>query len=61
MRTGYRCTSISYFFKAVLFYKLRQLNIDYINKTKNVNDTIQAGTPQQLTPITAGPEHIKLK
>ena len=32
-----------------------------MNKTKNVNGTIQTGTQQQLTPITAGPEHIKLK
>ena len=41
-------------------YLLAQYKI-HTNKTKNINGTIQAGTPQQLTPITAGPEHIKLK
>ena len=30
-------------------------------ENKDINDTIQAGTPQQLAPITAGPEHIKSK
>ena len=28
-------------------------------ENKDMDDTIQAGTPQQLAPITAGPEHIK--
>ena len=28
-------------------------------ENKDINDTIQAGTPQQLAPITAGSEHIK--
>ena len=30
-------------------------------ENKDINDTIQAGNPQQLAPITAGPEHIKSK
>ena len=29
-------------------------------ENKDINDTIQAGNPQQV-PITAGPEHIKSK
>lgn len=35
------------------------LNQHTHTENKDINDTIQAGTPQQLTPITAGPEHIK--
>ena len=30
-------------------------------KNKDINDTIQAGTPQQLAQINAGPEHMKSK
>ena len=28
-------------------------------ENKDINDTVQIGTPQQLAPITAGPEHMK--
>ena len=28
-------------------------------ENKDINDTIQAGNPEPLTPITVGPEHIK--
>ena len=42
---------------------LRQSELNQITHThtenKDINDTIQEGTPQQLAPITAGPEHIK--
>ena len=38
--------------------KLNQLTHTH-TENKDINDTIQAGTPQQLAPITAGPEHIK--
>ena len=40
--------------------KLNQLTHTHTHaENKDINDTIQAGTPQQLAPITAGPEHIK--
>ena len=38
--------------------KLNQLTHTH-TENKDINDTILAGTPQQLARITAGPEHIK--
>ena len=38
--------------------KLNQLTHTH-TENKDINDTTQAGTPQQLAPITTGPEHIK--
>ena len=39
---------------------LMSINLSRMRHTENkdINDTIQAGNPQQV-PITAGPEHIK--
>ena len=45
------------------FISFANLKLNLLTHThtgnKDINDTIQAGTPQQLAPITAGPEHIK--
>ena len=56
---------LTFFLKFILFcfisfanLKLNQLTHTH-TENKDINDTIQAGTPQQLAPITAGPEHIK--
>ena len=41
--------------------KLNQLTHTHIHtENKDINDTIQAGTPQQLAPITAGPGTHKI-
>ena len=56
-----------FFLKFILFcfisfanLKLNQLTHTHTHtENKDINDIIQAGTPQQPAPITAGPEHIK--
>ena len=50
--------NIFFFFISFANLKLNQLTHTH-TENKDINDTIQAGTPQQLAPITAGPEHIK--
>ena len=51
------------FFNIFFFISFANLKLNQLTPThtenKDINDTIQAGTPQQLAPITAGPEHIK--
>ena len=47
-----------FFFISFAILKLNQLTHTH-TENKDINDTIKAGTPQQLAPITAGPEHIK--
>ena len=59
----------SYFHFIYLFYFNRFTNLILNQHTlkhththtenKDLNDTIPTGTPRQLAPITAGPEHIK--
>ena len=55
-------TFILFCFISFAKLKLNQLTHTHTHthtENKDINDTIQAGTPQQLAPITAGPEHIK--
>ena len=51
------------FFQHFFFISFANLKLNQLTHThtenKDINDTVQAGTPQQLAPITAGPEHIK--
>ena len=49
-----------FFFCFISFANLKLNQLTHTHtENKDINDTIQAGTPQQLAPITAGPQHIK--
>ena len=64
-KTKKRLIFRSYFYFIYLFYFISFANFilnqhTHTRKIKiHINDTRQAGTPEPLTPITVGPEHIK--
>ena len=49
-----------YLFIYLFFISFPNLILNTQKQNKDIDSTKQAGTPQQLTPITAGPEYIKL-
>ena len=56
----WRAVRLVYLF-IYFFISFPNLMLNIHKQNKDIDCTKQAGTPQQLTPITAGPEHIKLK